>query len=944
MQTYTVNDGLLANGVNSILQDSRGFLWIGTAEGLSMYDGARVVSYRTNEGLPLNFISALAESKTSPGTMWVGTAGGGLCRITDGAVDNHWIPRTYVTSIVEDSTGTVWVGTESAVYTIQDDSAAEFVDASGQTFGGGIIQLIASSLWLGWEHDIFRISIDDGSVDTLSHLLKGSGEVQSVAARGQELLIGTSTGYLLILRGTEQVTKRRIARSPISEIFLDQSGIMYLGTYEGLYILRHDSTTTQLVHYTEANGLPHNSVISGIVDREGNVWLGTTKGLLKWADRSLLRFPLEPLPPGHYTNPLGVTDSRGHHWVVTNSGLLELSVNTHGVWQTYIHRFRYSNEQLLPISVHVHDNNQLWIGFDRHGIHRYNITPAETFPSRLSLRDALLFKRDVPTIYAGCFFIDRDDGMWASLAEGARRVVRLSLNDGSIRSFTAEDGVSSIDVRAIMQDSRGNIWLGGYEGGISVSIPGDEFKFQRLTTADGLLDDKIRSLLEDREGNIWVGTRDGGLAKYAGGKFTTVSVSNGLLSNTVWSLSEDTKGNIWAGTAAGIQAIRKSDLKPFPVSKEFRVGPVHGCGIFNDERLWFATAEDVFIHDLTSAVRNTVPPLVHITDVQVNGETIARTAGVELPFDRNTVTVEYIGVSFRDESLTRYQYRLRGLVADWSPASDQRAVTFAQLQPGSYVFEVRAINNDGIHSLSTAGFPFAISAPWWQQWWFYGLVLSASVLLLYALYRYRVGKLLEVERTRQRIARDLHDEIGGTLSSISHFVQAIGREKKSNGARTSKMLDLIAQGSQEVQEAMSDIIWAIEPSNDTWESFFAKCRRYASDLCESKKMQYHIDIPQHSVDKRMNLEWRKNLWLIYKEMVTNAVKHSRAHKLSVRFEVVHDNVILEVNDDGRGFNPELPTSRHGIKNIQARANALGASVQLNTSAGHGTRWQLTSPF
>jgi len=209
----------------------------------------------------------------------------------------------------------------------------------------------------------------------------------------------------------------------------------------------------------------------------------------------------------------------------------------------------------------------------------------------------------------------------------------------------------------------------------------------------------------------------------------------------------------------------------------------------------------------------------------------------------------------------------------------------------------------------------------------------------------RVRRLLEVQRTRMQISRDLHDEISASMSGIASFARAIrtdGGNRFTPGSR--KFLSLIATSADEAQEAVGDIIWSLNPENDPWEAMLPKLRRFASDLLESKKIAYSIDIPRTLAVKNLDTQRRRDFWLAYKEMVTNAVRHSQCTEARISIDVVGDREIrLVVRDNGKGFDPSAFGGRHGLRNIQARARQLGGTATVKTGAGLGTRWELRAP-
>jgi signal transduction histidine kinase len=313
---------------------------------------------------------------------------------------------------------------------------------------------------------------------------------------------------------------------------------------------------------------------------------------------------------------------------------------------------------------------------------------------------------------------------------------------------------------------------------------------------------------------------------------------------------------------------------------------------------------------------------------------------MEFGYDQNTLALEFVGLSYRNERDTRFQHRLIGGSGEWSAPSDQRSVTYAGLAPGDYVFEVRAFNNDGVVSTTNAALSFSITPPFWRTWWFFLVIGLAISSTLWAIYRYRVSGILALERMRYRIARDLHDDVGGTLSGITHLAEAaaVGGEADRT---TQRLLRRIAESSSAVQASLDDIVWSLNPTPDTWEVLIAKCRRYASDLCEAKGIHHAIEISASAHDTVMPPVVKENFWLLFKEIVTNAVKHSGATNILLRLSLEDSTVKLLVEDNGKGFDSGIQTSRNGLRNLRQRADALGAVTNLVTTPGNGTCWSVS---
>ena len=949
LQYYSRKDGLISNGVSVLLQDSRGYLWIGSAEGISVYDGRAFKSYRTTDGLGHNFITSIVESRIHAGEMWVGTAGGGVSRISNNHVRTYLLDTlaeaNNVTSMYEDSTGILWCGTPRGVYRIQNEAVSRFSLPGLDTSDVGVVG--------GTEHrTIFvmrtRLLIADPTMESKTIIdlrLHPSQSVTKVYTDGRKYLwVATNDSSLWQIADTSLIRMYKLPSGSVQDIADDREQGLWVCAEPWLLHVTYEGTHQgEIVRYGVENGLQSASLISCLVDREGNVWIGGAKGgLTKLAHKQLYRFPMD----GVYSpanNSSAVVDRNRHWWIVSKNGLQEIFQSSPGSWRHYLHHLEQDASSRELHAVVLDDEGQLWVGFQDFKILCYKILPQGTEPSRLLLekkfdadsRDGLNARR--------CFIVDRQNHLWSS-HDGQGIVMRDgSGSKGILHRYGTKEHVPDGSIRTIFADRANNIWVGGYQAGAAVL----RFDAQKKTYAQsfssirGLPDGHVRAIHQDKNGRMWIGTRDGGIVILEDSSMVVLSMNNGLISNTVWSLAEDGEGNIWAGTALGLQRINGHTLQPGPMTSEFFSNGLQSCGISGGELLWWVSSDEFTICTFTEKNVNAVPPPVYITRFLVNANEVDSHQRAELGYHQNICAFEFVGLSFVDERRVRYQYRLIGFDNNWSQPTAERSVTYAALQPGVYTFEVRALNSDGISSERSAVTTFIIYPPYWQTWWFRVLTLILLIALVAGVYNFRVSKLLEVERTRNRIARDLHDEVGTTLSSISYFAQAIqgemGGRPASHGER---FLSRIITSSYETQEAINDIIWSIDPSYDNWEKLLAKCQRYASDLFESRSIRYTIDFPKFITMKNLDMQKRRNFWLLFKEMVTNIVKHAQCSEATIHFSIEGRKAILTIHDNGVGFNASQAHHRHGMENIRKRASFLRAALALQTSPGTGTHWEM----
>ena len=310
------------------------------------------------------------------------------------------------------------------------------------------------------------------------------------------------------------------------------------------------------------------------------------------------------------------------------------------------------------------------------------------------------------------------------------------------------------------------------------------------------------------------------------------------------------------------------------------------------------------------------------------------------------VAIDYFGLNFAAGERLRYQYRLEGTNGDWSPPTAIRSVNYAGLSPGTYRFLVRAVMLSGATSATPASVSFRILPPVWQRWWFLATVCAFVVGLAALLHRYRVAQLLAVERVRTRIATDLHDDIGASLSQIA-ILSELARGDADTRPDVADTLGRIAATSRELVESMGDIVWAINPRRDRVGDLLQRMRRFASDAFTGRDIDFSFRAPDLGRDQALAADLRREVLLIFKEAVNNIVRHARCHRVEIDVRIERDRLLLAVADDGQGLSAasgvELEQGQ-GLLSMQQRATRLDGCLDVTTAPGRGTSLVLRVPL
>jgi len=332
----------------------------------------------------------------------------------------------------------------------------------------------------------------------------------------------------------------------------------------------------------------------------------------------------------------------------------------------------------------------------------------------------------------------------------------------------------------------------------------------------------------------------------------------------------------------------------------------------------------------------------NITGIYVNNDSLIYGGFGEpvnpivLPYEDNELRFTYAAASYIDETRNTYSVKLEGFDESWSDWSLETQKDYTNIPEGDYVFKVRSKNVFEVDGREDQ-ILFSVLPPWYRTWWAYFLYLIGFSGLVYSAHKIRLNQLLKVERMRTKIASDLHDEVSATLTGISYFAEAVKTDE--NEEKKNHFINLITESAGDAKEKITDIVWSITPENDDWSLFLTKCRRYASDLLESSGMEYTLNITDF-IPGKLRMNTRQHLWMIFKEILTNAVRHSGGKRIDLILDVEDGVLKLIVQDDGNGFDISSKSFGNGVKNIRKRANVIRASLELDSETEMGTRWRL----
>ena len=552
-----MKDGLVSNGVNELFQDSRGFMWIGTGDGISVYDGYEFRNYSEAGGRSIGMVTALLESKAFPGTVWIGSLGTGLNKFQGGLIvakADSVFQQWPILALVEDQNGALWCGTERGVY-ILDSSKGSTPELIVDDFIRDVAEDRDRRIWVATQSGVTVFSRDGGKYSGTRLSRPGSGINQLLPRADGGIWMATEQCSLLRFRDTTLVASRHIPDQQVYAMSEDSHGKLWLCTAAGALARVPFEGNEEHEILTTVNGLA-GSTLTVFVDREDNVWVGLRgAGLQKLSNQDVTIFPIESLPLGLLYQPPMTSDSTGRFWAIATTGILEVVPDSRGRSILFHHSISTLGLNARPKSVQFAPSGTLLVEDLAGTIHEFAVARRRSGQS--ALRTLRRFSPGKGMI--NMFVVDRQGNFWCNLV-GAVVVLDKSLHP--VRTLTEADGLPSTNIKAMFLDAGNTMWLGSVS---VISIPAAEIRSAkpvRHKILEGVDNEGIRSINQDSEGRMIFGTRFNGLAFYQDGLVAHLRTANGLLNNCVWSIARDGTDHIWICTQVGLQRISTKTLLP----------------------------------------------------------------------------------------------------------------------------------------------------------------------------------------------------------------------------------------------------------------------------------------------------------------------------------------------------------------------------------------------
>jgi Signal transduction histidine kinase len=954
--------GLPQNVVIAMTQTRDGYLWLGTQQGLARFDGVHFKTFNDGNTPGLNSTTITKLFEDSRGNLWVGTQNGGVVMVDKkgtltqinfgpGAAESRLL------DICEDQSGIVYLWLSNAqLYGYKDGTVGVLlnycnrivVENSGWTWVGTPSGQMHSFRHIpGSKPLAFEVG-DEAFAGRLDFLVASKGGGYWRFANGQIEKWNSNQPDSISIPYPWDTNRVGVRVNAACE---DHEGNLIVGTSgDGVFWFDRSGKWQRL------SGLAHNTILSLLMDREGNLWVGTDGRGLNRIRRQLQVFDVAESERNVQSL---CEDTNGVLWAISGNELVSLN---HG------RRSAYPVEQTVPGRPHdlpdgavlVDSQGRIWAG--------------DGFGGVLQLRDGLL--RPDPDSrfirrYVFALFEDRTGKLWLGAQNG------LFVRDGNTwKPFPIPNLSSSRAVHAIVQDAEGNLWIGTEGAGLQCLRQGG---CETLNRTNGLPSNNISSLFLDHDAVLWIGT-SGGLARYSRGKLTAYSKNEGMITDSIAYITEDDLGKLWLGSSAGLMCVQKKELAEIAAGKAktalFRsFGEVDGlpsseCSGFqpgacraSDGKLWFPTIGGVASVKPASLTLNTNPPPVIIESILLDGVPQNPDALHAPPPTAVTISPgkERLEIRFASLNLTaplkgRFKYKLEGFDSSWTEKSgDIRFAEYPKLPPDNYEFHVRACNEDGRWSESDAVLAVHVLPPFWRTWPFISasaiFLLGMIVASVYFVSTQRLHRQLEslrqqeaLEKERARIARDLHDQLGANLTQVA-LLGEMAETDKDSPQEVEAHAKQISQTARETTHALDEIVWTVNPSNDTLDGLINYVCKYAQEFLAMADLRYRLEVPSRLPSTPISPEVRHNVFLAAKESVNNVVKHARASSAWLRLQLEPHQFTLEIEDNGRGVAPaDEKKGRSGLRNIRKRMEDIGGKFEMTAGAEGGTKVRLTAPL
>lgn len=989
---FSRNEGLNTNNVNCVWQDKKGFLWIGTENGIQRYDGRKFVTF-----------SSIALDHTLPPT--------GVDQILDAGDGKMWLRQGYLLGLFDPVTFSY----SSVPVKLQNQLPAQselnlFSDSKGNTFlcthKTGLLYFDKTNNQFSAENLPIRVpegwNVNSLFEDTITgdYWICSDQGIAVYQSSTQTLLSHQNNPQLLPLFDRNDLNS-------IYRFFIDKDRSFWFIRWDFSpeiepVLFNFNPFKNQFsddLKAVQPSGTEYKGPFWINETRNGQIWFGGVNTLVSYDFKLNTFIQHKKLNPGDYDIKFRETkhifeDREGNIWLSTNNGLYVVTPGQRTAFNVVIKDLNQGNDIVIN-SILETKGMENWIGtwengiivFDQHFVKTncdlYNTIQEKNLMNYKKVWD-LYQHSESGFIWSGC-----QNGSMAIFDPNTKTPVALLV----------PPVFEYAPIRQILEDREGNLFFGTQKGRLVKWNNGTEINNSNFEVIRDF-HSTIYLLYSDNKDRIWVGTRDLGLfvmdptgknvvyqfneqpksftfmgnsifdvvqyndsiffvstgfiniLNIKSGKIQTLTQYNGLPGGGITRLLLDDEGILWFTHNNGLGSYNYQ--KNIFISYNEKSGiimadkPTNAKLKMQNGEFWFGGENELFGFLPDGLKLKTAPPDVTLTDFKLFNtyiplDSLLALEKISLQPDQNSLTFYFSSLSYTQQDKLLYYFKMDGVDKEWSKAENELAANYSTLSPGDYTFNVKCINMQGVESANITTLDLTILPRFYQTWWFFIIIVLFLGGLTYTFYRQRLTKLLAVERIRNKVARDLHDDVGSTLSTINILSSMAKTKLLTDPVKTSEYISKITDNSQYMMEAMDDIVWSIKPNNDNMQKIVARMREYASSILEPKDIGIDFHIDEKIFDLRLDMETRRDVFLIFKETVNNCAKYSQCSEIKINIKHESKYLTISIYDNGKGFDLLKVDSGNGLGNMNKRAEALHGSLTIKSKEGNGTHTLLTVP-
>jgi len=988
----TIDNGLSDNSVTSIVQDKNGFIWIGTENGLNRYDGSQFVKFFRGDkptDLPGNHIAKLVKMQgnylgiaTDKGAVIFNTRTNECKRLAIPSQKEMELFANEIYYVITNTEDELIISTRTGVFVFNDQAKliakleGSYTINDTKTKGIGFA---ARSVLLN--HDTTLINTDKGiafydskskNINYLKYsknlfhqrigYLLDSIPAYSIGSANKNLLFFLPNyihkDTLCIIDFNKQIIRNVALPAGFNAESGWESTFSFVN--DSTFLLNSATNGYFVFHYLPSAGnifpenkklFPENIFYNFYTDKDNRLWAATTKGILKQSFSKELFNNISLLPYTNQNHSLAYVkafyrDERYTYIGLDNNktGVMVFDKQNRLVKQIDLSNFSVGANVIWSITSWNKDTIAI---ATQEGLFFYNSSDDKI------LKPADNFSPAISAVPITSVLRDKNDNNWFGLGRG-NGVLLYNNKTKYVHHFLPGESDTSFNLRYpnnIAQDISGNVWFIRSKQGL-IRWNNSINKFDTLIRSfnkDAINYFDFFSLDADKTGNLWIGFLNYGLMQWNlyTHKTKMYTVADGLADNSILAVFAKVPNQVWVIYRRGIGVLntKTGGIKNFDKTNGLPDYAVTSFNLYYDslKKQLMVGSENVFtVFDPFLVAKEKAKPKVYITEIKVPGDflNIDPDKKIALKDFQNNLSINFSAIDFDKSSDINYEYRLyKNETTPWIKIFHEQTVNLGNLSPGDYTFQVRVAGDES--SLATE--KIYISFPFYETWWFYALLAIVTAIVLYALYRYRIDQLLQLQKVRNRISADLHDDIGARLTNIN-LLSALSEQKLYEPKQALDYLKRIEEEVQTSGEALDDIVWSINTKNDSVEEITLRMRRYAADVFDGTNIHYSITANENVLSEKLSMEKRRDLFLVYKEAINNIFKHAMATEVQITIDVRDGNLLMQISDNGKGFDIYKPTHRNGLKNIRYRVEKSKGDFTIQSVLGKGTTFIIKLPY